>query len=114
MVRLTLVAMAAAAGSQGGTEDKKKPEKVPCPQQFIKLCPDVPLKERVRCALRVEKLNRNSLSTACKVFAMGLVMNSHRESMEVVQAKPFNEPSGCDMLGASPDAKGRWWRDVGS
>ena len=86
------------------------PVKVPCPEQYAKLCPNESPDKRIECALKVEKQKRWSMSGKCKILAQGLIMNSHRQPLREIMARNFNKPTQCTSLGSAPGGKGvSWW-----
>lgn len=96
-------------------------KKLPCPVVFKKLCPEEQGDAQLECALRKVSKRQGSMSSKCRVYATGLLMNSHRDSEETLATKPFNVseacPSGPGSLAATTSAsagsdnKGhaRWW-----
>jgi hypothetical protein len=95
-------------------------KKLPCPTVFRKLCPEEQGDAQLECALRKESKRQGSMSTKCRIYATGLLMNSHRDSEEVLAAKPFNVSSACPLgpgsLAASASTSGskghaEWWAE---
>ena len=50
------------------------------------------------------------MSTRCKIYALGLLMNSRRPSDEELAQRPLNHPSECAAMGMGPGGKRGWWQ----
>jgi len=96
-------------------------KKLSCPVVFKKLCPEEQGDAQLECALRKESKRQGSMSSKCRVYATGLLMNSHRDSEEALAAKPFNVSKACplgpgslaatrsDSGGSGDKGQAQWW-----
>ena len=89
-----------------------------CPDIYKKLCPEDRADARLECALRKETEKRGSMPSKCRMYATGLLMNSHRISETDLATKPFNLSKACPLglgslaaatatEGGGPNAE--WW-----